>query len=56
MKYYIAVKMEFVGALYDVSGPYDSFEEAENDFDIQHSIWADSLSSDEYLGIVSRDH
>ena len=29
MKYYIAVKMEFVGALYDVSGPYDSFEEAE---------------------------
>ena len=47
--------MEFVGELYDVSGPYDSFKEAEEDFDIQHSIWADSLDNDEYLSIVSRE-
>lgn len=46
--------MEFAGELYDVSGPYDSREEAEDDFDIQHSIWFDSLESDEYLSIVSR--
>ena len=54
MKYYIVVKMQFVGELYDVSGPYNSHEDAEEDLDIQHSIWADSLGKDEFLCIVSR--
>ena len=54
MKYYIVVKMRFVGEMYDVSGPYDTRQEAEDDFDCQHMIWADSLEDDEYLSIVSR--
>ena len=52
MKYYIAVKMKYVGELYTVSGSYDSFEEAEEDFDMQQDMW-DDLGEDEYLGIVS---
>ena len=55
MKYYIVVKMRYVGELYDVSGPYNSCEEAEADFDTQHLIWADTLEEDEYLTIVSRN-
>lgn len=55
MKYYISVKMAFGVDLYDVSGPYDSFEEAEADFDTQVMLWKDTLNEDEYLGIVSRD-
>ncbi len=55
MKYYIVVKMEFAGELYDISGPYNSHAEAEDDLDFQHSIWADSLEKDEYLCIVSRN-
>lgn len=54
MKFYIAVKLKYVGELYDVSGPYNSFEEAESDFDNQVILWEDSLEEDEYLGIVSR--
>ena len=54
MKYYIAVKLRFAGELYDVSGPYDSHEEAEEDFDFQCSVWENSLNDNEYLGIVSR--
>ncbi|MBQ2759724.1 MAG: hypothetical protein IJE93_08150 [Clostridia bacterium] len=53
-KYYIVVKGEFIGELYDVSGPYSSFKEAEEDFDFQHSCWADSLEDEEYLSIVER--
>lgn len=30
MKYYIVVKMEFAGELYDISGPYNSHAEAVN--------------------------
>lgn len=55
MKYYITVKSEFGGELYDVSGPYNSHQEAEADFDTQHLTWADSLEKDEYLAIVSRN-
>ena len=51
-EYYIAVKMKSVGELYTVSGPYNTFEEAENDFDSQMWIWEDSLDEDEYLGVV----
>jgi len=51
-EYYIAVKMRFGGELYTVSGPYDSFEDAENDLDTQMWIWEDSLDEDEYLGVV----
>ena len=54
MKYYIVVKMRFVGELYDVSGPYNTYEEAEEDLDVQHLAWGDGLDEDEYLGIVSR--
>ena len=54
MKYYIVVKMEFVGELYDVSGPYDTYKEAEEDFDMQHLIWNEDLEDDEYLSIVGR--
>ena len=54
-KYYIAVKMQFAGELYTVSGPYDSFEEAEEDFDMQRIAWADGLDEDQYLGIVSHN-
>lgn len=54
-EYYIAVKMRFVGELYTVSGPYDTFEEAENDLDIQSFVWEDNLDEDEYLGIVVHD-
>lgn len=54
MQYYIVVKMRFVGELYDVSGPYDSRQEAEDDFGIQHLVWEDSLGEDEYLSIVLR--
>ena len=42
-KYYIVVKLHFAGELYSVFGPYDSFEEAENDFDIQYLMWSNSL-------------
>lgn len=45
MQYYIVVKMRFVGELYDVSGPYDSRQEAEDDFDIQHLVWELKLLS-----------
>lgn len=55
MLYYIVVKMRFVGELYDVSGPYNSLQEVETDFDTQHLVWVDSLGEDEYLGIVSRE-
>ena len=55
MTYYIAVKMRFAGELYDVSGPYNSHQEAEADLDVQHLVWADSLGEDEYLAIVSRE-
>lgn len=54
MKYYIVVKMQYVGEMYDVSGPYDSFQEAEEDLDTQHMLWGDSLDEDEYLSIVVR--
>lgn len=54
MKYYIVVKLRFLGELYDVSGPYNSRQEAEDDFDLQHIVWEDSLGEDEYLSIVSR--
>ena len=53
IKYYIAVKKQFVGEMYTVSGPYDTFEEAEEDFDIQRMVWEDNLDEDEYIGIVS---
>ena len=52
-KFFIAVKAPFIGELYTASGPYDSFEAAEADFDIIKLAWADALSGDEYLGIVS---
>lgn len=55
MKYYVAVKMLYVGELYTVSGPFDSFEEAEADLDVQITCWNDMLDEDEYLGIVSHD-
>ena len=51
-QYYIAVKMQYIGELYTVSGPYDSFMEAESELDIQRSIWKGSLGNGEYLGIV----
>lgn len=54
MKYYIAVKMQFCGVLYTVSGPYDTFEEAENDFDVQRMIWNANLQENQYLGIVKQ--
>jgi len=54
-EYYISVKMRFAGELYPVSGPYNTFEEAENDLDVQSWIWEDSLDEDEYLGIVVHD-
>ena len=47
--------MAFGVELYPVSGPYDSFEEAEADFDTQVMLWKDMLDEDEYLGIVSHD-
>ena len=53
MRYYIVMKMRFVGELYTVSGPYNSYEEAEADFDVQHLVWESSLSNDQYLSIVS---
>lgn len=53
-KYYIVVKMQFVGELYEVAGPYDTFQEAENDLDTQHLVWSNSLEKDEYLSIVYR--
>ena len=53
MKYYIAVKMQFVGELYTVSGPYNTFEEAEEDLDIWRMVWEDNLDEDEYISIVS---
>ena len=52
-KYYIAVKAPFIGELYTVSGPYNTFEAAEADFDIIKIAWSDALNGDEYLGIVS---
>lgn len=55
LKYYIVVKMKYVGELYDVSGPYDTFENAEEDMDVQQDIWGDSLERDEYLCIVRRN-
>lgn len=51
MKYYVAVKMQFVGEMYTVSGPFDTFEEAEEDLDIERMIF-DDLDEDEYLGVV----
>ena len=54
MSFYIVKKMRFVGEIYTISGPYDSYEEAEADFDTQHLVWGTSLSNDEYLFIVSR--
>ena len=54
MKWYIVVKMRFVGELYDVSGPYDTYEEAEEDFDTLHIAYEDIIEDDQYLGIVSR--
>lgn len=55
MKYYIAIKMQFIGEIMRVSGPYDSFKEAEADFDIQKLIWDDNTDEDQYLGIVEVD-
>ena len=52
-KYYIAVKMQFAGELYTVSGPYNSFEEAEADFDMQQMVYGEELDEGLYLGIVS---
>ena len=54
MKWYIAVKMRFVGELYDVSGPYNTFEEAEEEFDMLQLAYKDIIEEDQYLGIVSR--
>ena len=56
MKYYIAVKLQFAGELYTVSGPYDSFEEAEANFDVQKMVWDDTLNEGEYLGIVAHQY
>ena len=52
---YIVVKMKYVGELYDVRGPYDTFENAEEDMDVRQDIWGDSLERDEYLCIVRRN-
>ena len=53
-KYYIVVKLHYVGEMYSVSGPYDTFEEAESDFDFQYSMLSSSLGTSEYLAIVCR--
>ncbi len=39
MKYYIAVKLQYAGELYTVSGPYETFEDAEEDLDTQRMVW-----------------
>ena len=56
MKYYIAVKMQFVGELYTISGPYDTFEEAESDLDFQRIAFDSLCDEDQYIGIVSHNN
>lgn len=52
MSYYVAVKMKYVGEMYTVSGPFDTFEEAEKDMDEFQAIVYDNLDEDEYLSVV----
>ena len=49
---YIVVKQRYCGILYDLSGPYDSYEEASDDYELYQSIWEDILEEDQYVEIV----
>ena len=55
MKYYIAVRMKIVGELYDVSGPYDSYDDAEDELWIYEIAYGDIIEEDQYLAIVPRE-
>ena len=55
MKWYIVVKIRFCGELYDVGGPYNTWEEAEKDFDTLLLAYEDIIEEDQYLQIVPRE-
>ena len=56
-KFYISIKRPFIGEVFKIKGPYDTFEEADKDLDMTILFWKSDLHKgnvfgDEYIGIV----
>ena len=56
MKWYITVKMRYLGELYDVDGPYNTYEEAEYEFELLQLFYENILEDGQYLSIVPRQN